>query len=205
MTTGYKGNNPSAYKFAQSWHEKMKMTKSYLARATRKMKKWTDKKRRHLEFDEGDLVMVKFFTHRFKHLKNVHKGLLRRYEGPYPIFKRIGTMTNKVELPSHLAIHPIFHVSQLKSYHEDKKDEARKELVRAPTLITTTHEHEIEKIIAHRVVPRHGIHPNYLEYLIKWKGHSESDITWEKKLSLWRHKDLIKACHVKTAKRAPRD
>ncbi|CAL1380625.1 unnamed protein product [Linum trigynum] len=92
VTTGYKGNNPSAYKFARGWHEKMELAKSYLARAKKKMKKWADKKRRHLEFEEGYLVMVKFFPHRFKHLKNVHKGLQRRYEGPYPILKRIGTV-----------------------------------------------------------------------------------------------------------------
>ncbi|CAL1353301.1 unnamed protein product [Linum trigynum] len=115
VATGYRGNSPAAYKFAKGWHEKMEMAKSYLARATKKMKKWADKKRRHLEFEEGDMVMVKFYPHRFKHLKNVHKGLLRRYEGPFPIVKRIGKVAYKVEVPSHLEIHLVFHVSQLKA------------------------------------------------------------------------------------------
>ncbi|CAL1382194.1 unnamed protein product [Linum trigynum] len=91
------------------------------------MKKWADNKRRHLDFEEGDMVIVKFFPHRFKNLKNVHKGLLRRYEGPFPIVKRIGKVAYKVEVASHLEIHPVFHVSQLKAFHEDKEDEQRKE------------------------------------------------------------------------------
>ncbi|CAL1372707.1 unnamed protein product [Linum trigynum] len=204
VATGYRGNSPAAYKFAKGWHEKMEMAKSYLARASKKMKKWADKKRRHLEFEEGDMVMVKFYPHRFKHLKSVHKGLLRRYEGPFPIVKRIGNVVYKVELPTHLEIHPVFHVSQLKPYHEDKEDEQRREPQRAPTLVTKTHDHEVEEIMARRVIPRRGVHPSFVEYLVKWRNLPESEATWEKELTLWKNKDLIEAFHQEDATRASR-
>ncbi|CAN1260507.1 Transposon Ty3-I Gag-Pol polyprotein [Linum perenne] len=95
VTSGYTGNSPVAYKFAKSWHENVELAKAYLSKASKKMKKWADKKRRHLEFEEGDLVMVKFYPYRFKHLKNVHKGLLRRYEGPFPVVKKVGRVAYK--------------------------------------------------------------------------------------------------------------
>ncbi|KAF7821658.1 Transposon Ty3-I Gag-Pol polyprotein [Senna tora] len=57
LAVGYTGPNPAAIKFAKGWHEKSDMARVYLAKATKRMKKWADAKRRHLEFEEGDLVM----------------------------------------------------------------------------------------------------------------------------------------------------
>ncbi|CAL1388000.1 unnamed protein product [Linum trigynum] len=168
------------------------------------MKKWADKKRRHLEFEEAGMVMVKFYPHRFKHLKNVHKGLLRRYEGPFPIVKRIGKVLYKVEVSSHLEIHPVFHVSQLKAFHEDKEDEQRRESQRTPTLITKTHDHEVEEIMARRVIPRRRVHPSFVEYLVMWRNLPESEATWEKELTLWKNKDLIETFLQEDATRASR-
>lgn len=122
MAIGYKGPNPSAYKFAKRWHEKADLAKAYLAKAAKKMKKWADAKRRHLEFEEGDLVMVKLLPHQSRRLVKVHKGLVRRYEGPFPVEKCIKKLAYRVTLPSHLEMHPVFHVSLLKPYHQDKDD-----------------------------------------------------------------------------------
>ena len=48
---------------SQIQEEKTDMTRAYLAKASKKMKKWADAKRRPLEFEEGDLVMVKLLAH----------------------------------------------------------------------------------------------------------------------------------------------
>ncbi|CAL1360521.1 unnamed protein product [Linum trigynum] len=204
VATGYISNNPTVDKFAKDWHEKMEMAKSYLAGASKKMKKWADKKRRHLEFEEGDMVMVKFYPHRFKHLRNVNKGLIHRYEGTFNIVKRIDKVAYKVEMSSHLEIHPVFHVSQLKVFNDDKEDERRKESHRAPTLVTKTHDHEVEEIMAHRVIPRRGVHPSYAEYLVKWRNLPESEASWENELSLWKNKDLIETFRQEDSTRASR-
>ncbi|CAL1407115.1 unnamed protein product [Linum trigynum] len=76
---------------------------------------------RHLEFEEEDMVMVKFYPLRFKHLKNVHKGLLRRYEGSFSIVKRIRKVAYKVDMSSHLEIHLVFHRSQLRLSTKTKR------------------------------------------------------------------------------------
>ncbi|CAL1378043.1 unnamed protein product [Linum trigynum] len=152
----------------------MGVAKSYLARASKKMRKWADKKRRHLEFEEGDMVMVKFYPHQFKHLKNVHMGLLRRYEGSFAVVMRIGKVAYKVEVSLQLEIHHVFHVRQLKAFHYDKEDEQQRESHRAPTLVTKTHDHQVEEIMARRVSPRRGVHPSFVECLVKWRNLPES-------------------------------
>ena len=75
-----------------------------------------------MEFQEGDLVMVKLLPQQFKAFRKVHKGLIRKYEGPYKVTKRVGNVSYKLELPANLKIHPVFHVSMLKPYHEDQDD-----------------------------------------------------------------------------------
>ena len=70
-----------------------------LREAVKKMKKWVDKKRRHAEFQVGDLVLVKLIPQQFKSFQKVHKGLVRKYEGPFPILGWVGKVFYKVELP----------------------------------------------------------------------------------------------------------
>lgn len=193
MAIGYKGPNPSAYKFAKGWHEKADLAKAYLVKAAQKMKKWADTKRRHLEFEEGDLVMVKLLSHQNKRWAKVHKGLVRRYEGPFPVEKRIKKLAYRLTLSSHLEMHTVFHVSLLKPFYPDKDDPSRGESKSAPTAITTVTEREAEEILAHRVIPRRGVHRSYTEYFVKWRGHPESEASWEREIKSWDRPDLIQA------------
>ena len=75
-------------------------------KATKKMKKWADKKQRHTEYKVRDMVLVKLLPQQFKSLRSVHKGLVRRYEGPFPILGKVGKVSYRVELPPRLKIHP---------------------------------------------------------------------------------------------------
>ncbi|KAL9265229.1 Transposon Tf2-6 polyprotein-like protein [Drosera capensis] len=59
LAGNYTGSSPGAFKVAKEWHEQAGLARSYLNKATKKMKKWADKEQRSLEFQEGDQVMVK--------------------------------------------------------------------------------------------------------------------------------------------------
>ena len=48
-----------------------------------------------------------------------HKKLAYRYCGPFRVTKRIGEQAYELELPSHLHVHNVFHVSLLKQYIAD--------------------------------------------------------------------------------------
>ena len=146
------------------------------------------------------MVLVKLLPQQFKSLRPVHKGLVRRYEGPFPILGKVGKVSYKVELPPRLKIHPVFHVSYLKPYHEDKDDPSRGLSKRAPTAVVTSYDKEVEHIIADRIIRRRGV-PPATEYLVKWKGLPESEASWEPANALWQFQEQIERFRAKDATR----
>ena len=98
------------------------------------------------------------------------------YCGPFTILERC-TLAYKLDLPPHMKVHPIFHVSQLKLY---KKLADVTRTYQKPNPIVTAvgqEEFEVEKIINHRKC-RHG-RKTKIEYLILWKGYLAHKMTWE--------------------------
>ncbi|CAN6728768.1 unnamed protein product [Malus baccata var. baccata] len=190
VVTGYTGNSPAAFKTAKEWQLAHELARAHLEKASKKMKKWADRKRRNVEFQTGDQVFVKLNASQHKSTRGLHKSLLRKYEGPFPIIKKIGKAAYVVELPPRLKFHPVFHVSNLKPYHADDEEPSRGESHRAPPLMTEAFDKEVESIEAKRVVVRPR-QPKHVEYFVKWKGLPYSEATWEKETSLWQYNDLI--------------
>ncbi|KAM2621540.1 hypothetical protein TB2_026279 [Malus domestica] len=190
VVTGYTGNSPAAFKTAKEWQLAHELARAHLEKASKKMKKWADRKRRNVEFQTGDQVFVKLNASQHKSTRGLHKSLLRKYEGPFPIIKKVGKAAYVVELPPRLKFHPVFHVSNLKPYHADNEEPSRGESHRAPPLMTEAFDKEVESIEAKRVVVRPR-QPKHVEYFVKWKGLPYSEATWEKEMSLWQYKDLI--------------
>jgi hypothetical protein len=91
------------------------LIKQHLARAKERMKKHADKGRSERTFQIGDSVFLKIQLY-------VHSSLAPRsnqklsfmYFGPFKVLALIGQVAYKLELPPSVAIHPVFHVSQLK-------------------------------------------------------------------------------------------
>ncbi|KAI5343688.1 hypothetical protein L3X38_011564 [Prunus dulcis] len=81
----YMGSSLTAYKTAKKWQVTNELARAQLEKATRKMKKWADKHRRDVVFQTGDLVFVKLNPSQHNSTRRLHKALLRRYEGPFPI------------------------------------------------------------------------------------------------------------------------
>ncbi|KAK3003964.1 hypothetical protein RJ639_020235 [Escallonia herrerae] len=106
------GRSPLVAQVARSWNEQADVARSYLDKAGRKMKKWADKRRRPKEYNLGDMVMLKLLPQQFKSFRRVHKGLIRKYEGPFPIVAKVGKASYRLELPPKLKIHPVFHIRE---------------------------------------------------------------------------------------------
>ena len=89
------------------------------------------------------------------------------YCGPFRILEKY-TSAYRLELPQHMQIHPVFHVSQLKLY---RKPANETRTYQKPDPIVTDvgqEEYDIEEIINQRK-RRHG-RTTKIEYLILWKG-----------------------------------
>ncbi|GJS26574.1 cytochrome P450 78A7-like protein [Tanacetum coccineum] len=194
LAASYEESIMSAYKTIKEWHEQADLARESLDKEAKKMKKWADEKRRHVEFEVGDQVMVKLLPQQFKSLRKVHKGFILSYEFPFSVIGRVGMVSYRVQLPPKLKIHPVFHVSFLKPYHGDEEDPERGVSKRAPTTVVTSYDREVEEILSDRTIRRRGV-PSYIEYLIKWRDLPDSEASWEAEDLLWQFADEIKRYH----------
>ena len=91
------------------------LVKQHLARAQRRMKTQADKKRCERSFEVGEMVYLKLQPYVQSSLApRANQKLAFRFFGPFQILCKVGTVAYKLALPSSSAIHPVFHVSQLK-------------------------------------------------------------------------------------------
>ena len=56
---------------------------------------------------------------------------MQKYIGPVKIAKRIGSVAYKVKLSPNMKMHPVFHVSLLKPYHEGMGESVLEETLRS--------------------------------------------------------------------------
>ncbi|GKF31451.1 hypothetical protein Tco_0101249 [Tanacetum coccineum] len=94
--------------------------KQRIQTARDRQKSYADLKRKPMEFQVGDKVMLKV---------SPWKGVVRfgkrgklnpRYVGPFKVLKKIGAVAYKLELPQELSrVHNTFHVSNLKKCYSD--------------------------------------------------------------------------------------
>nr|GFC64767.1 putative reverse transcriptase domain-containing protein [Tanacetum cinerariifolium] len=105
----------------QETTEKIIQIKQRMKAACDRQKSYADLKRKPMEFQVRDKVMLKV---------SPWKGVVRfgkrgklnpRYVGPFNVLERVGDVAYKLDLPEELSrVHNTFHVSNLKKCHADE-------------------------------------------------------------------------------------
>ncbi|KAI3676156.1 hypothetical protein L1987_85756 [Smallanthus sonchifolius] len=101
--------------------EKIVQIRNRMAAARDRQKSFVDKRRKPLEFQVEDMVLLKVSPWRGVIRFGKRGKLNPRYVGPFKIVKRIGPVAYQLVLPEGLSgVHNVFHVSNLKKCLADE-------------------------------------------------------------------------------------
>nr|GFA53147.1 putative reverse transcriptase domain-containing protein [Tanacetum cinerariifolium] len=86
-----------------------------------RQKSYADLKRKPMEFQVGDKVMLKVSPWKGVACFDKRGKLNLRYVGPFKVLERVGDVAYKLDLPEELSrVHNTFHVSNLKKCHANE-------------------------------------------------------------------------------------
>ena len=164
--------------------EMIQQIKQRLQTAQSRQKSYADRRRSELEFQVGDMVLLKV---------SPWKGVIRfrkrgklgpRYIGPFRIVARVGKVAYRLELPEELSrIHNTFHVSQLRKCIMDQEAvvslddiqvDERLNYVERPVAILERK----KKILRNKEIPL---------VKVQWEHRKGSDWTWEPEAEMREH------------------
>ena len=171
---------PSAAQFADRMQEGLESAKQCLAAAQARQKRYYDKGHREASFIPGVQVLLssKHIHMRTPQGRKSTPKLLPKWLGPFTVEKTVGAVSYKLNLPTTMKIHPVFHVSLLKPYLSDGRVQPP-----GPVLIDGEAYFTIERILDHRIHKRRR-HATQLEYLVKWLDYGAEHNSWEPESSL---------------------
>ncbi|KAK1432010.1 hypothetical protein QVD17_08874 [Tagetes erecta] len=157
-------------------NEKIDQIRAHLKAAQDRQKSYADKRRRPIEFQEGDYVMLKV---------SPWKGVIRfrkrgklspRFIGPFKIIDRVGKVAYRLELPEELnGIHNTFHVSYLRKCLADE------------TACVPLNDIEVDEKLNYVEKPvaildrkiKQLRNKDISQVKVQWKHRRGSDTTWE--------------------------
>jgi len=162
--------------WVQKTSERVAEIRQHMLNAQSRQKSYADIRRRDLEFQVGDHVLLKV---------SPTKGIVRfgtkgklspRYIGPFQIAARVGKLAYRLELPESMkGVHNVFHVSMLRKYLRDPEHHITLEPVTIEQDLTFEARpvkilEESERILRHRTL-------KYVKVL--WTNQTEREATWE--------------------------
>ncbi|GKC28186.1 putative reverse transcriptase domain-containing protein [Tanacetum coccineum] len=112
---------PTGPKIVHETTEKIIQIKKRIQDARDRQKSYTDRRRKPLEFQVRDKVMLKVSPWKGV-IRFGKRGMLNPcYIGPFKILAKVGTVAYRLELPEQLSlVHSIFHFSNLKKCFSDE-------------------------------------------------------------------------------------
>ncbi|GKA70759.1 hypothetical protein Tco_0776898 [Tanacetum coccineum] len=179
----------------QETTDKVVLIKEKLKAARDRQKSYADNRRKPLEFEVGDRVMLKVSPWKGV-IRFGKKGKLApRYVGPFEILERIGPVAYRLRLPEELSgVHDTFHVSNLKKCLADAilhvpLDEIKVDktlcFVEEPIEISNR---EVKRLKCSRMVvvkvhlgsKRGKIIDSKILVKVRWNSKRDYEFTWER-------------------------
>ena len=174
---------PSAKAAADLVHQAMTVAKACLQSAQQRQKAYADLHRRDVQFGMGDHVLLS--TRNLAMFAPGTPKLMPKYVGPFKVLNKVGDVAYRLELPVHMKVHNVFHVSLLRAFRSDGG------YIPPPPAfyVDGQPEFEVECLLKHRAVGKtraldpHG-RKQRLEYLVRWAKYGHEHDTWEPERAL---------------------
>src|SRR3954451_16286474 len=161
QVTSFPDSIPAAADFHRQQRNAIKQATDALVLAKANQEKYANQHRRDVSFSVGDKVLLSAsHIHLASQAQRPPRKLQARFIGPYTIMAKVSPVAYKLELPTSLSIHPVFHVSLLRPYTAPSTVPDR--VPSGPLPPPDDHEeYEVERILD----SRHR--RNTLQYLVK--------------------------------------
>ncbi|XP_022004748.2 uncharacterized protein LOC110902374 [Helianthus annuus] len=157
-------------------NEKIDLVQARLKAVQDRSKTYDDKRRRLIEFQVGDRVLLKVSP--WKGVIRFHKRgkLGPLYIGSFKVLARIEKLAYKFELPLTLdGVHNTFHVSQLRKCLADETPHILLEDIEVDERMNY-----IERLVAINESKVKILHNKEIrQVLVQWQHRKGSDLTWE--------------------------
>jgi len=108
---------------------------------------------------------------------------MKYFVGPYKVKGIVSSNTIELELSKSIKIHPVVNTSRVQLYKPQV--EGQKRMLPKPVIIEGEEEFEVEKISNKRIVRGKE------KFLVRWKGYTAEEDTWENKENLENMKELV--------------
>jgi hypothetical protein len=111
--------------------------------------------------------------------------------GPCKILRKFGANAYEIEFPNGVGISPIFNVEDLYPYRTDEAEgEKYHKGIQWVKQMPIDENPQMENIIDQRV-SKNTRRKMYFEYLVKWKGRSIEDSSWESEPNIQKHGQIV--------------
>lgn len=173
VTIGTEQVVPSATAFVTDLESHIKDARLCLKAAQDRQKAYADTKRREVEYQVGDLVLLSTKNIRLKKTQEMARKLMPKWIGPLKVLAQVGPVAVRLEMPPHLKMHNVFHVNLVKPYHSGGH------VFPLPPLDYIDDEpvFKVETLLDTRIRKRGN--RRVTEYLVRWEGYSPIHDSWE--------------------------
>ncbi|VFR02721.1 unnamed protein product [Cuscuta campestris] len=183
-TLSLRARVPAVEELLQERAELLTDLKHHLERMQQRMRTSANQHRRDVQFNVGDLVLLKLQEYRQHSVAKPRSAkLARRYYGPFEVLERIGPVAYRLRLPDGCKIHDVFHVSLLRPFIKGSDSPP------PPTLPSDFYKGKAV-VIPISAGPSRTVlvdgQPRE-QWLIRWSEHDDADVTWEDAEAMQRH------------------
>jgi hypothetical protein len=178
--------NPAAGELHQQLEEVWKRATTSLEKAQARQKKAADLKRRAVEYQVGDKVLLSTAEIKLIGTKELNRSVKfeSKFIGPFVISEVKNRNAYRLELPDKFKIHPVVNISRLKKWNDGSDQFPSREVEEwrpSGEVVRDANgelEWEVERILAEKGGARKK------HYLVKWKGYPMWESTWEREENL---------------------